>query len=260
MIDDRAIAESERRARVRKSSLRRFRPGLALGFQQDLRHLLQQLRAVTANEAEQVLSDAVATARARQDALQQVGLTPTDLLPTARYGATLRILRDLVMQGWDMRFDDEGVILQAPGRASKLVTDPEREKEALRRSFSFTRMAQLHEPATVRFIEEMERKGVCRHFADGRELANRLTHGGEDIRPELELIEPGARDPLTGLLLQDVWRYARHYWSIPYQSTPGRNVFYLVRDAAVPARPLIGIAALGNPILGLVVRPESFDR
>jgi len=257
-IDDRATAESERRARVRESSLRRFRPGLALGFQQDLRHVLHQLSIVPADEVEQVLSDAVATARARHDALQQVGLTPTDLLPTARYGVTLRILRDLVMQGWELRFDDEGVILQAPGRASKAVTDPEREKEALRRSFSFTRMAQLHEPSTVRFIAEMERKGVRRHFADGRELANRVMHSSEGIRPELELIQPGTRDPLTGLLLQDVWRYARHYWSIPYQSTPGRNVFYLVRDAAVPARPLIGIAALGNPILGLARRDDYY--
>ena len=55
-----------------------------------------------------------------------------------------------------------------------------------------------------------------------------------------------------------MWRYARHFWSIPYQSTPGRNLFYLVRDAAMPDRPLIGIAALGNPVLGLAKRDDHF--
>ena len=39
-------------------------------------------------------------------------------------------------------------------------------------------------------------------------------------------------------------------------STPGRNVFYLVRDGALPTRPLIGIAALGNPVLGLSQRDD----
>jgi hypothetical protein len=33
-------------------------------------------------------------------------------------------------------------------------------------------------------------------------------------------------------------------------------MFYLVRDAASPGRPLIGIAALGNPVLGLAQRDE----
>ena len=67
----------------------------------------------------------------------------------------------------------------------------------------------------------MEKAGVEALFADGSELADRLTiFGPKGIEPELELIEPGARDQQTALLLQDVWRYARHYWSIPYQSTP----------------------------------------
>ena len=72
------------------------------------------------------------------------------------------------------------------------------------------------------------------------------------------MIEPGTRDETTGIWLQDVWRYARHFWSIPYQSTPGRNLFYLIRDAALPDRPLIGIAALGNPVLGLAKRDDHF--
>ena len=54
----------------------------------------------------------------RQSALQTFGLSGLDLTPTVRYGATLRVLRDLVGQGWTIREDDEGVILDAPGRAA----------------------------------------------------------------------------------------------------------------------------------------------
>ena len=46
-------------------------------------------------------------------------------------------------------------------------------------------------------------------------------------------------------------------WSIPYQTTPGRNMHYLVRDEAGPNRPIIGIAALGNAILGLAQRDDA---
>ena len=193
------------------------------------------------------------------DQLRLVGLSSSDLAPTVRFSATLRVLRDLVFQGWTLREDDEGLILDSPGWETVRIDDPEPEKEQLRRSFAFVREAQLHQPATLEFITSIERRGVASLFADGNELANRLTQQGVDsITPELELIQPGARDPKSGLLLQDIWRYARHYWSIPYQSTPGRNMFYLIRDAAVDDRPLVGIAALGNPVLGLAQRDEFF--
>ena len=92
-------------------------------------------------------------------------------------------------------------------------------------------------------------------FADGRDLARRLrVDGAAGIKPELQLVQHGVRDSVTGILLQNIWRYARHFWSIPYQSTPGRNMFYLIRDGAAERRPLIGIAALGNTVLGLAQR------
>jgi hypothetical protein len=241
------------------SRYRRFRPRLALGYQQDLQGLIGELTAMPATEARVVLSSAIETLDVRQSALQTFGLSGMDLTPTIRYGATLRVLRDLVSQGWTVREDDEGVILDAPGRAAVRLDDPEAAKESIRRSFAFARDAQLREPSTLEFIATMERRGINRLFASGAELAGRLTTNGPGaVSPELQIIEPGARDETIGVLLQDVWRYARHFWSIPYQSTPGRNVFYLVRDAALAERPLIGIAALGNPVLGLAKRDDHF--
>lgn len=238
---------------------RRFRPRLVLGYQHDLHSLIEELTAMPAAEAAAILDSAIATLDERQSGLMAFGLSGVDLAPTARYGATLRVLRDLLSQGWTIREDDEGIILDAPGRSAVRIEDPEAGKESIRRSFAFARDAQLREPSTLEFIAMMERRGVGRLFASGAELANRLTtHGTAAVQPELQLIEPGARDETTGALLQDVWRYARHFWSIPYQNTPGRNLFYLIRDAARPERPLIGIAALGNPVLGLAKRDDYF--
>ncbi len=210
-------------------------------------------------EARVILDTAIEKLDERQAALKSFGLSGMDLAPTVRYGATLRVLRDLTTQGWTIREDDEGVILDAPGRAAVRLDDPEAAKESIRRSFAFAREAQLRERSTLEFIATMERRGIGQLFTSGVDLAARLTAEGADaIRPQLQVIEGGARDETTGILLQDVWRYARHFWSIPYQSTPGRNLFYLVRDAGLPAHPLIGIAALGNPVLGLAKRDDHF--
>lgn len=238
---------------------RRFRPRLGLTYQQDLRALIEDLTSLRPVEAWVVLDSAIEKLSEHQLTLRALGLSGMDLALTIRYEATLRVLRDLLSQGWTIREDDEGIILDAPGRSAVRLEDPEAAKESIRRSFAFAREAQLREPSTTKFIETAERRGVSRLFTSGVELAARLTAQGPDaIQPVLQIIDPGARDATTGMPLQDVWRYARHFWSIPYQSTPGRNVFYLVRDAALPEWPLIGIAALGNPVLGLAKRDDHF--
>lgn len=236
-------------------SLRRFRPRLALGYQDELFRLTRRLESLPHVEGGRELSAAIGVADQRLAQFEALGLTLDDLFPTLRWAAALRVLRDLYTQGWTFQTDDEGLLLKSPGTVT--AVDPEVEKEAVRRSFAFARDAQLAEPSATRFIFGLERRGIRALLADGPELVARIrTRGCDAIQPELELIEHGARDPATGLFLQDIWRYARHYWSIPYQSTPGRNMFYLVRDGAAEGRPLIGIAALGNTVLGLAQRDD----
>jgi len=235
--------------------LRRFRPHLVLGYQEELYRLALRLEAMRHDEAERELSHAIEAADRRRSQYESLGIALGDLIPTLQWATALRVLRDLHVQGWTFQTDDEGLLLKAPGTTRS--SDPEVEKEAVRRSFAFARNAQLAEPSATRFIRGLERRGVQTLFADGPDLVERIReHGPAAIQPELELIEHGARDPGTGLLLQDIWRYARHFWSIPYQSTPGRNMFYLVRDGAADGRPLIGIAALGNTVLGLAQRDD----
>ncbi len=76
------------------------------------------------------------------------------------------------------------------------------------------------------------------------------------VKPRLQLITGDERDAFTDFRLYDIWRYFRLTWSTPYRSTPGRNLFYLVRDEGQPCHPIIGIAALANCVIGLKCRDD----
>ena len=204
------------------------------------------------------------TAEAHRLQLGAFGIAADDLQPTVYYLSTLRLLRDLLLQGWAAGADDDGIYILPP-QVAVAGEDPSGAKSDLRDSFKFVLADQLLSDSVTSFIARMEKQGVASLFADGPELANRLasirkkdvSEIGDAIRPVLQLISPDERDAGTGVKLQDIWRYARLQWSIPYQQTPGRNLHYLIRDAAGPGRPVIGIAALGNAILGLSQRDDA---
>lgn len=243
---------------------RRFQPALTLGHQMDLLALAEDARHRDPPGVAQLMGYAIGVAEARRVTLSSAGVPAADLRPTAAYVAALKVLRDLVAQGWTIVRDNDGMLLAPPVAALGAADDPSVAKGGLRASFSFARRAHLAVPSTARFVEGMERKGIDRLMADGPELAARLGAGAsggvpldEAVRPFLQPVDSTSRDEATGLRLMDVWRYMRLHWSIPYQSTPGRNLYYLVRDDAGPDRPVIGIAALGNAVLGLTARDEA---
>jgi hypothetical protein len=76
----------------------------------------------------------------------------------------------------------------------------------------------------------------------------------ECVDPYIQVVDKKSTCNFTGLNLLDVWRYFRHTWSMTYNSTPGRKMFFLVRDRAAPNHPVIGIGALGSAIVQLARR------
>jgi len=241
---------------------RRFRPRLSFGYHQDLLALVKDLQGRDFEGRVGCVRASIDTAEARRVQLGELGVEADDLQPTVFYLATLRLLRDLLLQGWTAGADDEGIFILPP-QVKPAGDDPSDTKSELRNSFKFALVDQLLSESVTAFIAKMERQGIPAVFADGPELADRLDASQRDgdvataIRPVLELVALDARDAITGIRLQDIWRYARLQWSIPYQLTPGRNLHYLVRDTAGPGRPVIGIAALGNAILGLSQRDDA---
>ncbi len=257
-----SLAAPQRALPAGRVEPRRFRPRLSFGYQQDLIALVKDLTGRDFEGRVGCVRSSIDTAEVRRVQLGELGVDADDLQPTVFYLATLRLLRDLLLQGWTAGADDDGIFILPP-LLNAVGDDPSDSKSELRDSFKFALADQLLSDSVATFISKMERQGIAAVFADGPELADRIEASQRDgdiataIRPVLELVAVDARDSTTGIRLQDIWRYARLQWSIPYQQTPGRNLHYLVRDDAGPGRPVIGIAALGNAILGLSQRDDS---
>jgi hypothetical protein len=188
----------------------------------------------------------------------------------------LEIVDDLTKQGWDFVPADDGSIrATAPGSSAARGGDVTEVKRQIREDLSAMRDEQLAEPKTRAFVRRMERPrwhrgrqlSVLDLFTDPRELAadlqRRLDAPAEvreallydAVQPYLQLVT-GEADEHTGLALRDIWRYCRHTWSLPLGSQPGRRMHYLVRDAARPLHPIMGIGALGSSVVQITCRDE----
>ncbi|HWB02956.1 MAG TPA: Druantia anti-phage system protein DruA [Verrucomicrobiales bacterium] len=99
---------------------------------------------------------------------------------------------------------------------------------------------------------------------DGRLLADELEAARSKktegilsvVQPYVQVADSSATCKHTGLNLFDIWRYFRYTWVNPYQTVPGRSIALLVRDAAAPNHPVIGIAALGSAVVHQTARDE----
>ncbi len=189
-----------------------------------------------------------------------------------KYRAMLMVLSDVIGQGWRTQYRQRSIFLTRPdythGKHQHL--DHSLVKQQIRGAFSEERLAKLTTPSAVRFVEHMEHppKGklsILDLVTPGDEWAKDLKALPDNpseadllkvINPYLQLVRSEARDTISGQKLIDIWRYFRYLWAIPYQTTPGRNLFYLVRDAARPTHPVIGIAALGNCVVQLSERDQ----
>lgn len=190
-----------------------------------------------------------------------------------KYLAMLLVLRDLMGQGWRTCYRQRSIFLTRPdySHGNHLALDPSVIKGLIRDSFREERLARISEPSTIQFIKSLEQPtgkkfSILSLVTSGEDLVRDLKLLPENptesdlrkvVNPYLQLVSSGTRDTYSGLRLMDIWRYFRYQWAIPYQSTPGRNLFYLIRDAARPMHPVIGIAALGNCVVQLSVRDQT---
>jgi hypothetical protein len=206
--------------------------------------------------------DPLLIAAARGRALAEVSTIP----PTkrARCLALALVLSDLAVQGWPVGVTEGVGVYVRPPRPD---ADPEAEKARVRAQLHVERDRQLASPPVQAFVRRMEARRVFNgRFAsvvdlmrDGEELALRLEGASEGvlegaIQPYLQVIDDEERCVHTGLMLREIWRYFRHTWATPYRSTPGRSMMVLVRDAAAPWHPVIGIAALSSSAAQIAAR------
>jgi hypothetical protein len=216
-------------------------------------HALRLATLIAANADDAAMDDALEEARS--------GVQKEDR--SATVVAALSVLTDLARQRWLVRVTQTGEVEVQRPAGERL--DPAREKARVRTQELVKRNEQLREPATRKFIESVtSRRGhqlsVYSLLRDGRELAvslrevralPRAERAGalrEVVDPYLQFVDDG-RCEHTDLRLQDIWRYFRHTWTNQYVSTPGRTMAFLVRDRSQRYHPVIGIGALGSPIV-----------
>jgi hypothetical protein len=209
------------------------------------------------------LSEEGAVDRVTAEAMQSLG----GLSRSAPLRAALLILTDLAHQQWTIRVTERGTV--EVRRPENQLLDPLSEKERIRQQELVKRDEQLREPSNRRFVSGLEtsylykgqRVSIFSLMRDGRELAALLRHIRlsdreslaaslrQVIDPYIQFVDDGGKCEHTGLALRDIWRYFRHTWSNQYTSTPGRTMAFLVRDRACDYHPIIGIGALGSPIV-----------
>lgn len=232
------------------------------------RRQLQRLSAALSRELAAHNDPTRAIARFRAT-LQPLGDCPTT--ETLKVLLAVHVLADLVVQGWTLNINSSTIQLTQDDSS----TTGDDAKAAVRRRHLIERDAQLREQSVTAFIKAMEQRRLTKNgwhsiyslMRDGRSLAAQLTTvaaiANDDerlaglassINPYVQFVEAGMRCEHTGLLLTDIWRYFRHTWTTAYRTVPGRSIMILIRDAAGPNHPVIGIAALGSAVVQQTVR------
>jgi hypothetical protein len=143
------------------------------------------------------------------------------------------IRRDLERLNWKFK-------LPTKNNAFPTLIPPESyDKETIKKSMSYKRneIITKHKNWIEKNIE----------FAR-RNLANGYDVLTSNIDPAIEVCETEKQHCL--------FRMLRYYWSSPHSEYVGRRIKLIIRDNALPKKPVIGIAALGSPIIHIPERDE----
>lgn len=194
------------------------------------------------------------------------------------YRAAWLLFRDLCRAGWQYRWN-AGIEVAPPQLAetAESVEEARIEKDIVRQIMRPARQEKIAEAKD--FIARMEKPGsggmatapVQALIANPQHLHDelsrieaitdpdqRLIALRQSIQPYLQLVEENQRCIHTSHKLSDIWRYFRFTWSTPAETTPGRTLLYLVRDASRPLHPVMAILSLENSPMRLTDRDDMF--
>lgn len=140
------------------------------------------------------------------------------------------IVRDLFNLDWDLKQSGNTLTVQPPKEYSK---------DTVRQSMNFKRQEILRESKS--WIEH-HKILLNDNLATGRQAFY------SNIVPSIEVCNTQKQ--------HDLFRICRYYWSSPYSDYVGRRIKLIIRDDSLQSRPIIGIAALGSPIIHIPERDE----
>ena len=142
----------------------------------------------------------------------------------------ISIINDLLNLNWHIEFDKNKIVIKPPEYY---------DKEIIRQSMGIKRAE----------IIKNNRAWINKHLNLARQnLADGASVLQSKIKPIFEVCEKEKQHRL--------FRILRYYWSSPYSDYVGRRIKIIIRDSALPNQPVIGIAAIGSPIIHI---PERDD-
>lgn len=142
----------------------------------------------------------------------------------------LLILRDLLRLGWEITFKTNRLSIKPPQAYDKQV---------IKGSMEIKRQEAITQ----------KRAWIDKHLELAREnLADGSEVWQSEIVPVIEICQTQRQF--------DTFRIFRYYWSSPYSEYVGRRLKLIIRDSAVPNKPIIGIAALGSSIVHIPDRDK----
>lgn len=224
-----------------------FNPTLSQVYKDKFQKLIFRMDNAYANYRIKILKEEIETQKISEESDVE----------ELKYVASLRVLLDLIQQGWVVDIRNGALYLLFSSENSN-------NKDYIKYRLSFERNAQFEEKSIVQFVERMEKRRIFEGrevsikslIGDPADLIHKINNGEIIVNPYIQQVT-NDRDIYTGYKLSDIWRYFRYTWSIPYKTMPGRNIYYLVRDEAQENHPVIGIFALGNSVLNLTVRDND---
>jgi hypothetical protein len=141
------------------------------------------------------------------------------------------ICRDLKRLNWKIK-------LPTKKNQYPTLTPPEfYDKQTIRNSMSFKRNEILQKN---KIWIEKNIDFARKILVNGKDVLN------SKIEPVIEVCETNKQHQL--------FRILRYYWSSPYSEYVGRRIKLIIRDNALPNKPVIGIAAVGSPIIHIPER------
>lgn len=231
-------------------AVEKFIPELSLEYRERFKGIIKKLGKSLPINRYEILNEEL-------QSLQVGVINECEKIELLKYAVSLCVLKDLSQQGWCFEVCEDELSL-------KMEEENLDDKAYIRYRLSAEKNAQFKVESIKKFIKRMEEpknyKGeevsIKNLVGDKDKLVEFIQNGERVCEPYIQLVSHG-KDENTGLELSDIWRYFRYTWSIPYKTMPGRNLFYLVRDARQKYHPIIGIFALGNSILNLTVRDDD---
>ena len=232
---------------------------------------VRELMGLSGSETDKERNAAIETCRRKMIR----GKHKCDAVGRQSFVAAVHVLSDLAKQGWSISVKKKLIEIT---RQENGVIAGGNARERVRGQLHAERDEQLQQPAVTTFVKAMEAKQLFNQqfvsifslMRDGKDLVTQLrkvttTRKTPKIDVASSIFEPylqfirneDDRCPWTGFRLMDIWRYFRHTWASPYKSVPGRTMLVIVRDAAAPCHPVIGIAALSSAAVAVTVRDEK---